>query len=49
MRVAFLAWGVWFLVGLWMIIHYVWKEIPAAQAQNRERAEQQKWLPKRKK
>ncbi|MEN9558160.1 MAG: hypothetical protein RL141_529 [Candidatus Parcubacteria bacterium] len=49
MRVLYILWGVWVLVGLWFIVRYVWKEIPVLEAQKRERTAQSKWLPTSKK
>ena len=48
MRIAYVAWLIWFVVGAWVIGQYAWKEIPAMEARNRERMEREKWLPKRK-
>lgn len=48
-RVLFLLWLVWFVIGLWFVFRYVWWGIPAQQARRSEREEQQKWLPKKKK
>jgi hypothetical protein len=48
MRAFYVAWLAW--VGVWasLIAKYVWKDIPALEARNRERMEREKWLPKRK-
>lgn len=48
MRVVYLLWLAWVGIGAWFIIRYVWVEIPAMEARNRERMEREKWLPKKK-
>lgn len=48
MRALYVAWLAWFLIGAWFLVRYVWVDIPAQEARRRERAEQEKWLPKRK-
>jgi len=49
MRAGFLVWLIWFVLGFWFIGKYVWKEIPALEERQKARAEERKWLPKRKK
>lgn len=48
MRAFYLAWGIWLIIGVCFIVRYVWIEIPALEARNRERVEREKWLPKKK-
>ncbi|HWR00182.1 MAG TPA: hypothetical protein VN397_05060 [Candidatus Methylomirabilis sp.] len=48
MRFFYLLWLGWVLWGLWRIYRYVWVEIPALEQRSRERAEREKWLPRRK-
>lgn len=48
MRAAYPAWFIWFAIGIVLIARYIWKDIPSLEGQQRERAELQKWLPKRK-
>ncbi len=48
MRFFYVLWLAWVLWGFWRIYRYVWVEIPAQESRARERAEREKWLPRRK-
>lgn len=48
MRAFYVLWFAWFVWGAWSIGRYVWKDIPAFAARDRERMEREKWLPKSK-
>lgn len=48
-RILFVCWALWFVIGMWFVFRYIWWGVPAAQARRKEREEQQKWLPKKKK
>jgi hypothetical protein len=47
-RFVYIVWLAWVIAWAWFIVRYMWVEVPALEARNKERTEREKWLPKRK-